>query len=355
MTLVAITAPDSGPIAIRQGDLIIPGTEVPFGGFSTLVGFKSTTAATDKDDGDRDVYLLGVTDAGLQLARTSMNDLSDFAKYTFWNPQNQTFSTDSPMSTVNDSSQIYVPGSFTSGSVFYSPYFTTFLMIYFNKMVDSAFYIRYLQLNQPLEQDRTWVAGGKNGKGIMAEDVEALVKYQWSAEQKLYESPPGKGGFNYAGNAHPEYFNTQYFPQTLYPSKTKPSQQRNEWYGSDILSKHNGGADGKNLLLSWTSQLRGGTDNGLYQIELAVLTFDNVPPNHEAGSSPSATDSAEPSATSSARTSHTSSHIPVSSVFAVIEKGTGVRATEVGPLYISLFNLWMSLLSLGFVVRFFYG
>ena len=333
MTLIAITAPSSGPIAVRQGDLIIPGTEVPYGGFSALMGFKSTDSATDKDEGDRDVYLLGMTDAGLQLARIGINDLGDFTKYTFWNPQSQSFSTTSPMPTVNDTSQIYVPGSFTSGSVFYSPYFTTFIMVYFNKMVDSTFYIRYLQLDEPTSQDDTWRVGGKNGKGVQAEDVEALVKYGWSSEQMLYESPPGKGGFNYAGNAHPEYFNTQYFPQSLYPAGTKASQQRNQWYGSNIISEKEGGGDGRNLLLSWTSQVEGGMDNGVYQIELAVVAFDDIPLSSEEGASPSGTTA--PGSTPTRLYGHTSVSIPVSSIFAMVEKGAGTRHLELlcGYLY----------------------
>ena len=327
MTLIAITAPNSGPIATRQGDLIISGTEVPFGGFSAVMGFKSTDSAADQDEGDRDVYLLGVTDAGLQLARVGINDLADFTKYTFWNPQGQNFTADSPIPTVNDTSQIYVPGSFTSGSVFYSPYFTTFIMIYFNKMVDSTFYVRYLQLDEPIGQDGTWRVGGKNGKGIQAEDVEALVKYEWSSEQKLYESPPGKGGFNYAGNAHPEYFNTQYFPQSLYPVGTKTSQQRNGWFGSDLVSEKEGGGDGRNLLLSWTSQVEGGMDNGIYQIGLALLTFDEIPLSPGGASSPSATNTA--GATPTRIYGHTSVSMPVSSVFAAVEKGGGTRSARI--------------------------
>ena len=42
MTLITITAPDGGPVPVRQGDLIIPGTEVAFGGFSTLPLFPVT-------------------------------------------------------------------------------------------------------------------------------------------------------------------------------------------------------------------------------------------------------------------------------------------------------------------------
>ena len=251
MTLITITAPNSGPVAARQGDLIIPGTEVAYGGFSSILGYKSTDAATEKDTGNRDVYLLGMTVSGLQLARVGMNHLSDFSKYVFWNPQSQSFSTKAPDPGLRDASQIYLPGTFSSGSVFFSPYFKTFIMVYFNKMVDSTFYIRYLQLNGPLGQDATWIVGGKNGEGLQAEDAEALVKYTWSAEQKLYASPPGPGGFNYAGMAHPEYFNTQYFPPSLYPAETPNEKRVNGWYGPGSA-----GVDGKTLLLSWTSQVR---------------------------------------------------------------------------------------------------
>ena len=332
MTLIAIKATDSGPAALRQGDLIFPGTEIPFGGFSALMGFTSANSTSADDEGNRDIYLLGVASAGLQLARAGINDLNDFNKYTFWDPQTRQFSAEPPKPTVNDTSQIYLPGSFTSGGIFYSPYFGTFLMIYFNSMVDSTFYLRYLQLNEPLGQDETWTTGGKNGKGIIAEDVEALVKYQWSAEQKLYESPPGKGGFNYAGNAHPEFFNTQYFPQSLYPSGTKFSQQRNEWYGSSVISQKDGGGDGKNLLLSWTSQVQGGTDTGIYQIQLAILTFDDIP---ETGVLTSPTKSAGSATSSSTGVgSHPSVHISVSSVLAAVGKGTAARLPETKLVYV---------------------
>ena len=293
MTLITIMAPSSGPIATRQGDIIIPGTEVAFGGFSTLLGSKSTDSATDRDEGDLDVYLLGMTNFGLQLARVGINDLTDFGKYTFWNPQGLNFTTSPPELSVSDSMQIYLSGSFSSGSVFYSPYFETFIMVYFNKMVDSTFYARYLQLAAPIGRDATWVAGGKNGKGIVPEDVEALTRYSWSPEQKLWASPPGEGGFNYAGMAHPEYFNTQYYPKSLYPKGTSPKNLQNPWYGSSLVPQ-TGAVDGKNLLLSWTSQkVGGGTDNGIYEILLATLEFDDIP--HDPASTFSSAAAASPS------------------------------------------------------------
>ena len=231
MTLVIVTAPDSGPVATRRGDLTIPGTEVAFGGFSTLIGRKSTKDSSDRDRNDLDVYLFGMSEIGLQLARVGINEIESWDKYKFWDPQEYTFSKNAPKLNSKDPLLAYMTGTFSSGSIFYSPYLDTFLMVYFNKMTDSTFYIRYLDLEQPLQDDETWIKQGKNGKGIEAEDVEALASYKWSDEQALYASKPGMpplsicwtsflpadciflgpGGFNYAGIAHPEYFNRQYF------------------------------------------------------------------------------------------------------------------------------------------------
>ena len=111
----------------------------------------------------------------------------------------------------------------------------------------------------------------------MQEDAEALVKYAWSPQQTLYSSPTGKGGFNYAGTAHPEYFNRQYFAESLYSQSTPSDQRQNAWYGSTILSEDEADGDGRHLLLSWTSQLQGGMDNGIYQIWLAKVEFDSIP------------------------------------------------------------------------------
>lgn len=283
MTLISITAPSSGPVATRQGDLVIPGTQVGFGGFSTLLGRKGTDTSTDKDVGDRDLYMLGVTNSGLQLARVGINDLADFNKYMFWEPHSLQFTRDPPSKMLTDPSQIYISGTFSSGSLFYSPFFHTFLMIYFNKLVDSTFYARYLDLFAPLTKDKIWIAGGKDGQGIEAEDVEALVRYPWSGEQKLWTSPTGPGGFNYAGVAHPEYFNRQFFAGSLYPSGTPSHQRVNDWFGSKALAEADAGCDGKNLLLSWTSQKVGGIDSGIYEIQLAMVEFDDIPAVSDGG------------------------------------------------------------------------
>ena len=120
MTLITISATtDKGPIAIRQGDLIIPGTKVPFGGFSTLLGLTSTEAS-DTNSNDRDVYLIGVANLGLQLARVALNDITTFSKYSFFIPETLSFSELSPKPDSGDIKNTYLPGSFSSGNIFYS-------------------------------------------------------------------------------------------------------------------------------------------------------------------------------------------------------------------------------------------
>ena len=298
MTLITITAPNSGPVAVRRGDLTIPGTQVDFGGFATLLGAPSAETGGSAKSDKRDVYLLGMTTGGLQLARVHLDNIDDYSKYTYFDPVNLNFSRTPPKSSVSDGKQIYLPGTFSSGSVFFSPYFRTFLIIYFNKMVDSTFYIRYLDLQNPLSRDSTWVTRGRKGKGIQHEDTEALVKYKWSEEQILYVSPTSKGGFNYAGNAHPEYFNRQYFAPSLYNPSTPSMQRRNGWYGSNLVAEADAGGDGRHLMLSWTSQLRGGKDIGIYQIQLAMVEFDDIPTTPTTTPSTAPNPSAAPTTTS---------------------------------------------------------
>lgn len=278
MTLISITAPSSGPVATRQVELGIAGTEVGFGGFATLLGSASTDKSEKRERNEPDVYLLGMAKGGLQIARVGLNKIERFHEYEHFNLKDMKFSSEAPSLDLDDERQIYLPGTFSSGNVFYSPYFSTFIMIYFNKMVDSTFYIRYLDLDAPIGIDRIWTTGGKSGQGIEAEDVEALVRYAWSPQQTLYTSPPGPGGYNYAGMAHPEYFNRQYFPKSLYPNGTPNNRRKNGWYGSGLMTEAEaGGVDGRFLLLSWTSQLGGGSDSGIYQVQLAMLEFDEIP------------------------------------------------------------------------------
>lgn len=281
ITLVSITAEEIGPRALRLSELLFPGGEVPFGGFAAVVGSPSLEEISARPRGDRDLYVLGVSDPGLQLARVELGRAHEHNAYSYWEPRKSIFTHQPPNLSVPDPKDVYLAGTYTSGNVFFSPYFRTFILVYFNKMVDSTFYIRFLDLEQPLDpQSDTWIRNGKRGRGIKARDVEALVRYAWSPEQVLYESPPGKGGFNYAGAAHPEYFNREYYPKSAHyhtPGKP-PGMDEGEWYGSSEIWEWHAGGNGRHLMLSWTSQEHGGMDSGVYRIQLARVEFDGIPP-----------------------------------------------------------------------------
>lgn len=279
ITLISITAPNSGPVATRVVNLLFPGNTIPFGGFATLLGGPSLDTVSSRPVGDRDAYLFGYSDAGLQIARITLNDITTSLGYTFFEPNQCKFTDTPPDPSTTDPGQIYLTGSFASGSVFYSPYFKTFLLIYMDKFADSTFLVRYLDLEKPSCGSLVWIEGGKNGTGIGPDDAEALVWYEWSPQQNLYVSPTGKGGFSYAGFAHPEFFNRQYLSASLYSKEVPPSKRKNDWYGSKILAESAAGGDGKNLLLSWTSQEQGGFSTGIYHVMLAKLAFDDIPPN----------------------------------------------------------------------------
>lgn len=88
--------------------------------------------------------------------------------------------------------------------------YQTFLIIYFNRLVDNSFYIRFLDKQKPVHvlrgtvhhSDKDWAAN----KVLTPRDVMAIVKYAWSPQYKLYETEQGKGGFSYAGSVAPQFF-----------------------------------------------------------------------------------------------------------------------------------------------------
>ncbi|KAI9737001.1 MAG: hypothetical protein M1834_000590 [Cirrosporium novae-zelandiae] len=275
MALISLSAPSSGPLATRIGSAIFLANEVPFGGFASILGTASLSTASQRPSNDQDVYLLGKTDYGLQLARVPLTNLSSFNAYTFFDPLTHDFTTTAPNRNTTSASQLYLSGSFSSGSLFYSPYFSTFILIYFTNLADSTFYVRFLDLSAPLNTaSEDWPPNGKNGTGISASSAEALAHYAWSPPQPLYKSPPGTGGYNYAAFAHPEYFNRQYFPPSFYIPEAPTCDKRNEWFGTGIISESAAGGDGKHILLSWTEQEAKGSIG--YQIKLVKVEFDAI-------------------------------------------------------------------------------
>ena len=275
-TLITIEMAESVPRAVRHGDAIDSNSEFAYGTFACLLGMPPADSKGRVDERRRNVYLFGPAKSGLQLATVDLRDARDSTKFTFYDPGRRSFSDQMPDGRTSDPAQVYLPGTFATGNVFFSPYFKTFLLVYFNKMADSTFYIRFLDLNQPVDGDHgVWAKGGKDRQGISAEDAEALVKYAWSPDETLYVTPHGKS-FNYAGNAHPQYFNRRFFPQSLYPEDAPPEDRRNEWYGSTVIDEGSAGSDGKYLLLSWTSRLDMKSNAGAYEVCLAVVKFGDL-------------------------------------------------------------------------------
>ena len=294
-----------------MSSLLFPDGHIPYGDFASLVGRPSLDTAPSRSEDDRDVYLLGVADGGLQLARVALGEMGIMSGYSYFLRGDSEFSHESPNYRVANWNGAYISGTFASGDVFFSPYFKTFIMVYFNKMGDSTFYIRFLDLGQPLDyQSDTWVQQGKYGRGIDAEDVEALVHYSWSTEQLLYKSMPDKGGFNYAGAAHPEYFNRQYYPKSTHFYSAGEADQ-GEWYGGSEVAESRSEGDGRHLLISWTSQTHGGVDTGIYEIRLARVEFDDIPVNPTTMTTGSTTGSTTTSApTRTSQTLTAGSHKP---------------------------------------------
>ena len=143
-------------------------------------------------------------------------------------------------------------------------------MVYFKKDGDSTFYFRYLNIAKDIFD------GNPFGSGVKSTLVESLSQFQWSAEWVLYKSPPGPGGYNYAGTVHPEFFNRDYYGGL-------GLDEINPWYGRSVVGVPAAGEDdGKHLMLSWTSQLQGGANTGIYQIMMAVVEFNS--PNNSLGS-----------------------------------------------------------------------
>lgn len=270
VTLITIEAGKSGPKAHRTVGQLFPSEQVPFGVFAAVIG-------QGLGQRDQHIYLFGVTNAGLQLARVERESMKNHAAYRYFTPSTCNFTGNTPSPAATDTKDIYQPGSFSYGTVFYSPFLETYILVYFNQEADSTFYVRYLDLDTVLCPTQEWIQGGLQGEGIHAEHVEALFRYAWSHEQVLFASPPGSKGYNYAGFAHPEFFNKQYYARWMYSDHVIDSSMSSDWLGGSVIPETDAGGDGRHLLLSWTSQDEGADGKGQYRVKLAKVEFDIAP------------------------------------------------------------------------------
>ncbi|KAI5811147.1 hypothetical protein DFH27DRAFT_648518 [Peziza echinospora] len=254
ITLVSIVLENAGVAAMDQVETITARRMVPklftekdisWGNFNALVGscgvgvgVQGNGSANTNGDGRKCIYPIAIGARGLFLAKASLENMWDKTNYTYYSPPNTAFLRNPP--THTSPTAPFLTGTFSSGQIFFSAVYNTFLIIYFNRLVDNSFYIRYLDLSLPLSNQSTrdgitWYAH----REITAQDVQAVVKYAWSRQYRLYETKQGKGGFSYAGGVAGSYFEGGY--------------ERNPT-GFGREGRGRGGDEREFVLLTWTMQ-----------------------------------------------------------------------------------------------------
>ncbi|KAK3061427.1 hypothetical protein LTS18_006296, partial [Coniosporium uncinatum] len=281
--LISIHATPSGPLATRHGSTIIPGEQIAYGNFAALIGCTTPKSLPDcPPTSDPTVFLFGMDLHGLQLANATLSTLSNFSAYSFFDAKTSTWSSHPHEPEMTDESAVYLPGTYTSGSIFFSPYFRTFLLVHMNHDADNKIYIRYLDPRSPRTPPppSSSLPASSTGAASQAppapppppdltpETLSALTHYNWSSPQTLHTTTPPSKSFNYAAQAHPEFFNRAYYP----PSFGAASP----WLGGGtvVAPPHDDdSADGKHLLLSWTVS----AEQGRYGVQMARVEFDTLP------------------------------------------------------------------------------
>lgn len=151
---------------------------------------------------------------GFQLAHVLSKEVLDHTEYEFYNPQIGAFNNTPHICEMNNPRDFYVflekEDTFqTTGTVFFSPYFRTFVMIYTD--MNCIVKMRYLDLKFPTGKPDTYIQGSRCGRGgLVAFEVEALRFYSWSLEQKVFTLPKCHEETSSKGvPVHPEFFNRQ--------------------------------------------------------------------------------------------------------------------------------------------------
>jgi hypothetical protein len=266
-TLVKIEDTKSGISASRIVDSLFADSEssteaISYCCFAAIVGKASECYDVyPKSCPARSIYLFSAGAHGLHLARVSLSDIAKSKAYEFYHPSSCTFSTFS--TSPSQSPSPYLPGSYSTGTILYSPFLSTFILIYMTALADSTLYLRYLDLSRPICNNSIWPANSS----ITANDAAALTRYAWSDPQVLYHTPKSTL-FNYAGMAHPAFFNTQYYQDWMYSNGGIDSVMRSPWVGSEVVSEKEAGGDGKYLMVSWVTHGQG-ESGSVYDIVMA--------------------------------------------------------------------------------------
>ncbi|KAL1600803.1 hypothetical protein SLS60_007191 [Paraconiothyrium brasiliense] len=174
-TLVEITAdPIAGPKVERVVPQLFYADESPlYGGFSTIVSHESSDLYLFSKEWDA-TTLTG----GMRVAKVPVTAYKDRTQYTYWDGASWT----SDLATASKApAGLLFSSSLSTGDVFWSDYYNTYMVVYFNTFADSTFYMRYA--------------------------LEGTVTGKWSDEIKLAATQPGTGlqPYNYAGHAYPSF------------------------------------------------------------------------------------------------------------------------------------------------------
>lgn len=130
------------------------------------------------------------------LGRVPVDQVADASAYTYWQGNETGWTGDQPnkLSTTNT----FLPGTFSTVDIFYSPRHLTFIAVYFDQYVDNDFYWRYLDADKPILP--SWAGGGDD------DIAELLVQYSWAKAQLLFQTPPPSKSYNYGGGLNKGYF-----------------------------------------------------------------------------------------------------------------------------------------------------
>jgi hypothetical protein len=175
-SIYTITAHHDGPHVERTVPKLWHAGEVLYGTFTTCLGRdnKLYFVATEGD--------FNTGNCGLKLARADWNTYLDKTKWEFWTGDTWVSTPPKP-----HEAKPIIDGMYSSGDVFFSPYFGTYLAVFHNKFADST--IRYKYALPDAEGNV-----GLTGK--------------WSDEFELHDTKDqicGGYGYNFAGHAYPHY------------------------------------------------------------------------------------------------------------------------------------------------------
>ncbi|MCJ1241857.1 hypothetical protein MMC14_009863 [Varicellaria rhodocarpa] len=179
-SVVAVTVSSTGPMVERTVPQLFYAGEIIYGGFS---------AAVSNIDGN--ILLFAAAGNGVKVARVAPTEYTDRTQYTYWTGTNWSQTPPSADSTTANIFSVpvcslsgdcnYFSAGGSSGDIFYSPYFKTWLAVYFDGFPDNTFRFRY--------------------------SLDGQVTGAWSDQMDLYETVQGNT-FNYAGHAYPGYDQT---------------------------------------------------------------------------------------------------------------------------------------------------